>query len=131
MKSSRNRNWIGIGLLMGGLIMALAVYAQSVPQSFPQDNGPYKLDVKGYPKQLQKDYKIFSRKCGVCHSLARPLNTCMSPTQWKHYVDKMRHKPGSMIDKKQAEAIKAFLVYDQVHRKDKNPKKFFPALKVK
>ncbi len=36
-----------------------------------------------------------------------------------------------MIDNKQAQEIKSFLIYDQVHRKDKNPKKFYPPIVIK
>ncbi len=83
MNSKRIVEWTGAGLFLLGMIATLGLFAQSVPQSFPQDNGPYKLDVSGYPKQIQKDYKVFSHKCGICHSLARPLNTTMTTAQWK------------------------------------------------
>ena len=41
---------------------------------------------------------------------------------------RMMHKPNSGIDDKQGKEIFEFLVYDQINRKDKNPKAFFPAL---
>lgn len=130
-RKKRVLEWTGAALFVAGLVMTIGLFGQSVPQSFPQDNGPYKLDVSGYPKQIRKDYKVFSHKCGICHSLARPLNTTMTPAQWKQYVSKMQHKPGAMINNEQAREIKAFLIYDQIHRKDKNPKKFFPPIVVK
>ncbi len=108
---------------------AAAILAQSGDKiALPQDKGPDKIDVSGYPPQMQAAYKLFASKCSKCHTIARPINTMMTRPEWERYVKRMMHKPNSGISDKQGKEIFDFLVYDQVNRKDKNPKAFFPAL---
>ena len=114
--------------LAAGATLSLALLAQVGGPSLPQDKGPDKLNVSAYPKDIQKDYKIFREKCEQCHTLARPLNTSMSRDAWERYVKRMMHKPNSGISPEQGKKIFEFLVYDQENRKDKNPKEFYPAL---
>lgn len=84
------------------------------------DRGPKTIEVSKYPQEMQDTYKnVFSKKCSKCHSLGRPINTDKTPEDWDKYVDKMMKKPNSNIDKKSAEKIKQFLIYDQKNRKDK------------
>ena len=115
-------------------IMTLALFslplmvAQTSNVTLPQDKGPNKIDVSGYPAPLQKAYKLFSTKCSKCHTIARPLNTMMTRPEWERYVKRMMHKPNSGISDNQGKEIFEFLVYDQTNRKDKDPKAFFPAL---
>jgi hypothetical protein len=52
----------------------------------------------------------------------------MTRDEWERYVKRMMHKPNSGISSKQGKEIFDFLVYDQIHRKDKNPKAFYKAL---
>lgn len=94
----------------------------------PQDKGPDKINVSSYPPAMQKAYKQFANKCSKCHTLARPINTSMTRTGWERYVKRMMHKPNSGISNKHGKQIFEFLAYDQVHRKDKNPKAFHPTL---
>lgn len=115
--------------------MALILVAMGVPLAaqtsnvvLPQDKGPDKIDVAGYPAEMQSSYKLFSSKCSKCHTIARPLNTTMTRDEWERYVKRMMHKPNSGISDKQGKEIFDFLVYDQTNRKDKNPKAFFRAL---
>jgi hypothetical protein len=96
--------------------------------NLPQDKGPNKIDVSGYPAEMQSAYKLFSSKCSKCHTIARPINTMMTRDEWERYVKRMMHKPNSGIGDKQGKEIFDFLVFDQTQRKDKNPKAFFPAL---
>jgi len=102
--------------------------AQSSNVTLPQDKGPDKIDVSGYPAPMQKSYKTFAAKCSKCHTIARPINTMMTKPEWERYVKRMMHKPNSGISDAQGKDIFEFLVYDQVNRKDKNPKAFFAAL---
>lgn len=94
----------------------------------PQDKGPNKIDVSGYPPAMQAAYKLFATKCSKCHTIARPINTMMTRAEWERYVKRMMHKPNSGINEKQGKEIFEFVMYDQTTRKDKNPKAFFPAL---
>ncbi len=105
-----------------------ALLAQTPAVSLPQDKGPDKVDVKGYPPEIQQGYKTFASKCNQCHTLARAINTSMSKEDWERYVKRMMHKPNSGIDAAKGKEIYNFLAYDQENRKDKNPKAFFPAL---
>ncbi len=113
--------------LVAGAI-ALAAAAQTSNVVLPQDKGPDKIDVAGYPAQLQSAYKLFTKKCSKCHTPARPINTMMKRDEWERYVKRMMHKPNSGISDSQGKEIFEFLIYDQTERKDKNPKAFFPAL---
>jgi hypothetical protein len=115
-------------MLLTGLCAPLFVVAQTSNVTLPQDKGPDKIDVAGYPAELQKDYKLFAGKCSKCHTIARPINTMMKRDEWERYVKRMMHKPNSGISDKQGKDIFEFLIYDQTNRKDKNPKAFFPAL---
>ena len=110
------------------LLAPLALVAQTSNVVLPQDKGPDKIDVSAYPAQQQAAYKVFSTKCSKCHTIARPLNTMKKRDEWERYVKRMMHKPNSGINDSQGKQIFDFMVYDQVERKDKNPKAFFPAL---
>ena len=110
------------------LLAPLALVAQTSNVVLPQDKGPDKIDVSKYPAPQQAAYKVFATKCSKCHTIARPLNTMMKRDEWERYVKRMMHKPNSGINDSQGKQIFEFMVYDQVERKDKNPKAFFPAL---
>ncbi len=114
-------------ILLAGFC-GLALFSQQSNVVLPQDKGPNKIDVSGYPAEMQSAYKLFSGKCSKCHTIARPINTMMTRDEWERYVKRMMHKPNSGISDKQGKEIFEFLVYDQTNRKDKNPKAFFPAL---
>ncbi len=106
----------------------LLLLAQSSNVTLPQDKGPDKVNVSGYPAEQQKGYKVFVDKCSKCHTIARPINTSMSAPEWSRYVKRMMHKPNSGISDAQGKTIYEFLAYDQETRKDKNPSAFSKAL---
>ncbi|NCO36663.1 MAG: hypothetical protein AUJ92_19280 [Armatimonadetes bacterium CG2_30_59_28] len=116
----KSRIW-WIGILAIAVAMPRLVRAGGADNKYAKvDKGPKTIDVSKYPKEMQGIYKNdFSKKCSKCHTLARPINTNKKPDEWNKYVDKMMKKPNSGIDKKSAEKIKDFLVYDQKNRKDK------------
>lgn len=118
------KNIIRIMLVLTPLWLA----AQQSNVVLPQDKGPDKIDVSGYPAPMQSAYKLFAGKCSKCHTIARPINTMMKRDEWERYVKRMMHKPNSGISDSQGKEIFDFLVYDQTNRKDKNPSAFFPAL---
>ena len=116
-------------MMLGSCCIPLSVAGQSASNVvLPQDKGPDKVDVSAYPAETQKAYKLFSGKCSKCHTIARPINTMMKRDEWERYVKRMMHKPNSGISDSQGKQIFEFLAYDQIERKDKNPKAFFPAL---
>lgn len=50
--------------------------AKALQQPYANDFGPDKVDVSGYPADLQKAYNdVLLQKCTRCHSSARPLNS--------------------------------------------------------
>jgi len=110
------------------MLVPLGLLAQTSNIVLPQDKGPDKIDVSGYPAPTQAAYKVFSSKCSKCHTIARPINTMMKRDEWERYVKRMMHKPNSGISDNQGKEIFEFLLYDQTNRKDKDPKAFFPAL---
>lgn len=86
------------------------------------DLGPDTVDASKYPPDIQSYYKVFDKKCGNCHTLARPLNApYATPEEWNTYVNKMMRKPGAGMNKEQAKQIFKFLVYDSKVRKLSNP----------
>jgi hypothetical protein len=90
--------------------------------SFAADKGPSKIDPKvlaTYSPKAKAIYSLFRNKCSKCHTLARPLNTDLSPTKWEEYVKRMMSKPGSGINPSEAKQIWQFLVYDTAKRKTK------------
>ncbi len=115
-------------LILGLAGLWLAAVAQTSNVVLPQDKGPDKIDISAYPPEMQKDYKLFTGKCSKCHTIARPINTMMTRDEWERYVKRMMHKPNSGISDSQGKEIFDFLLYDQTHRKDKDPKAFFRAL---
>ena len=127
MNTSRLR-WLLAATLGIATCVGLTFIAMAANPKLPQDKGPDTLDVSSYPAEIQKDFKLFSKKCTKCHTLARPLNTTMTKDEWKRYVKRMMHKPNSGISGKDGKKIFDFLVYDQANRKDKDPKAFYKAL---
>ena len=68
------------------------------------------LDVSSLPEEHRADYELFAQRCSKCHSLARPLdNGHIEDRFWEHYVDRMRHMPGSGISPEEATQILRFL----------------------
>jgi hypothetical protein len=116
--------------MFAGFAFSLVLNAQS-GVTLPPDNGPSRVDVSAYPAETQKDYKVFVAKCSKCHTIARPINTLMTWIEWERYVQRMMHKPNSGISENDARAIYNFLRYDEITRKDPNPKAFFRALSDK
>ncbi len=85
------------------------------------DRGPDKIDGKvlaTYPKEMQRIYnELFSKRCSRCHTLARPINVTLIPSEWEVYVKRMMRKPGSGIKPQEAKQIWEFLVYDTAKRR--------------
>jgi mono/diheme cytochrome c family protein len=89
---------------------------------FTQNREKLKIDISGYPAETQKGYRVFSDKCGECHTLDTSLKPTLAPSQmqakaWKAIIKKMQDKASSHISDKDVETILAFLDYDQAHRK--------------
>lgn len=111
------------------LFSTLAYSAKKIV--LPADKGPKTINISKYPKDIQNAYYLFSKKCSQCHTLARPLNTTMAIAKWDQYTNRMMHKPNSKINEKDRQIILSFLKYDQINRKDKNPKKFCKPVTIK
>jgi hypothetical protein len=90
-------------------------------KTFTADKGPARIEghvLASYPKAMQDTYeKTFSKRCSKCHTLARPINTELTPTKWEEYVKKMMRKPGSGVKGEDAKRIWEFLVFDTAKRK--------------
>lgn len=95
------------------------------PRIAAYDKGPATVDVSKYPPEIQDDYKLFSKKCTHCHTLARPINSDYAlPDEWSRYVKRMMRKPDSQISTDDAKKIYDFLVYDsKIRKKDLYEKK--------
>lgn len=118
-------------LVTVALVLAAAsvvAWAKTKGVVLPQDTGPDKIDVSTYTPEMQSSYKVFTKTCSKCHTLARPVNTSMTASYWAHYVGVMVDKSPKPISMEDARKIYEFLVYDQEARKDKDPKDFFPPL---
>ncbi len=126
----RRRIWRSRTMLVLGAAGLLTIGAWAVGKHLvlPQDTGPDSVDVSKYPADQQANYKIFKSRCSKCHTLARPLNTTMTPDYWAHYVGIMVDKSPDKFEPGDARHIYEFLAYDQQARKDKDPKPFYPPL---
>ncbi len=88
------------------------------PRILAYDKGPAKVDVSKYPKDMQERYKVFARKCGNCHTLARPINSdFVLDEEWERYVKRMMRKSGTLISPDEGKQIYEFLSYDSKTRK--------------
>ena len=82
------------------------------------DKGPAKIDVSSYPPELQQAYQVFTKKCGVCHTVARAINIdFVLESDWEADVNDMTARSGKMIKPDEAKQIYDFLVYDSKVRK--------------
>lgn len=120
----KSLQWITLAFFSVPFLLA----AQSANIVLPQDKGPATINVSSYPPAQQQAYKLFVQKCSQCHTIARPINTTMTTTEWEMYVKRMMHKPNSGITNSQGKEIFEFLAYDQKIRKDKDPSKFYKKL---
>ena len=114
--------WLAAAVLLTSACAALADEAQLDPETKARieryEKGPATIDVSGYPKGIQENYKVFREKCTLCHQLSRPVNSdYVLPDEWSRYVKRMMYKPGSNITANSAKKIYSFLVYDSSVRK--------------
>ncbi len=92
-------------------------------KEFAADKGPDKIDVSGFPKDVQENYAVFASKCSKCHTLARPINTNLTAAEWKMYVKRMMNKPDSGVSPDQGKLIYQFLKFWQDEKDKKTPPK--------
>jgi cytochrome c5 len=126
-----------LGLAIG-VLTAAASFAAPAPERFTPkqreavfafDLGADQLDVSGYPREEQENYRVFSAVCSRCHTLARPINSPLAArADWKRYVQRMHVRSKDQSDKtfskEQARSIVEFLAYDSNVRKVKNKATF-------
>jgi hypothetical protein len=71
MQTGRAASFLSLALLWGP-----GAWAARQSVLYPSDLGPAKVDVSGYPMQMQRIYReLLPGKCMACHSLARALNS--------------------------------------------------------
>ena len=101
---------------------------EQLAAKFPNDLGPAKVDVSGYPPKIQEGYKDFLSVCSSCHTTARPLNAPYKTAyDWGRFVHRMHVKiesRGAILDDELAKQIVDFLVYDSKVRKIGREKEF-------
>lgn len=96
--------------------------AKELQSLYYADLGPPAIDVSGYPQDQKARYRLFSRVCSRCHTLARAVNAPMtSRTAWELYVFGMRLRGrlggGAGFSGDEGRRIVDFLVYDSKARK--------------
>jgi len=125
-------------LVLAGAVLAAGAWAASEPSRFTDkqlearfsyDLGADSVDVSGYPKAQQENYKVFSEVCSRCHTLARPINSPLaSRADWKRFIARMhartKNMAGADFTKEQAKAVVDFLAYDSGIRKVREKKSF-------
>lgn len=108
---------------MGALAFATLTAEQEPPldpRVAAYDKGPAKIDVSKYPPEIKAAYKVFTAKCGKCHTLARAVNCeFVLEDEWERYVKRMMRKAGTYITPDEGKQIFEFAVYDaKVRKKD-------------
>ncbi len=119
------KTWMKAAAVLFAATAALAAgkYTQQQLQArFYYDLGPDTIDVSGYPKAQQDNYKVFARTCSKCHTLARPISAPeTSRYDWERFIKRMhariKNKLGADFSDAQAKTILSFLVYDSRVRK--------------
>jgi cytochrome c5 len=88
------------------------------PRILAYDKGPAKIDVSKYPDDMKAGYKVFTTKCGKCHTPARAINCEFAlEDEWERYIKRMMRKAGTFISPDQGKQIFEFVVYDSKIRK--------------
>lgn len=92
---------------------------QTKAASDQMEAGPATIDVSAYPKAAQDSYLLFTEKCAQCHHLNHTINSDhhVLPDEWEEIVSRMWRKPGSNMNKTEAEKIVEFLTYDSSVRR--------------
>lgn len=94
------------------LLIALAALALAPGCTGHEARRGDRVDVSGFPLEIQDAYRVFAFRCSRCHTLARPLNARIDdPEHWVRYVRRMRRQSGSGIDAQNSEVILKFLLY--------------------
>jgi len=135
MSSSRKFVSFGAIVLVAGMIGSSNA-AEQPPDSTAikahlktLDSGPKTIDVSKYPDDQKAAYKVFSKKCSQCHTIARPINSdFILPAQWERYIKRMMYKPNSGVGEADGKKIYRFLVYDASVRKHEAMNKALAAL---
>ena len=106
-------------LALVGLVRAgRAQDAPLDPRILAYDKGPAKIDVSKYPADMQQRYKVFTKKCSNCHTIARAINSdYVMDDEWERYVKRMMRKGGTLISPDEGKQIYEFLVFDSKIRK--------------
>jgi hypothetical protein len=109
----------------GNALRTVEAQQPLAPRIAAADKGPSKIDVSSYPPELQKAYQVFSKKCGLCHSVARVINSdYVLEGDWEADVHDMTVRAGKLITATDAQQIYEFLVYDsKIRKKDLYEKK--------
>jgi len=117
---------------IGALVPALAEEADSTAIKAhlkALDSGPKSIDVAKYPAEQKTGYKLLTKKCSKCHTIARPINSeFVLPAQWQRYIKRMMFKPNSQMSDADGKRIFQFLVYDASVRKRELLKKALSGL---
>jgi hypothetical protein len=124
MKSCWSLRWLVV-IFANACLGVLTAQAGEAPMtsmkmgSTQMEAGPATIDVSAYPKAGQDSYPLFTEKCAQCHHLNHTINSDHHalPDEWESIVNRMRRKPGSNINKTEAEQIVEFLTYDSSVRK--------------
>lgn len=106
-------------LAVVGLVRAVRAQEEPVdPRILAYDKGPAKIDVSKYPADMQARYKVFTKKCSNCHTIARAINSEFAlDDEWERYVKRMMRKAGTLIGPDEGKQIYEFLTYDSKIRK--------------
>lgn len=108
-----------------GIALVVFLAAGARPQQEPlgpriaaYDKGPAKIDVSKYPPEMKARYKLFTEKCGKCHTVARAINCdFVLEDEWERYIKRMMNKAGSFISPAEGKQIFEFVAYDSKTRK--------------
>ena len=128
---------LGLGLLLWASAASAAAPEKPAERftdkqreaQFYFDLGSDSIDVSGYPKDQQANYKVFAEVCSKCHTLARPINApLVGRADWKRFIARMHVRSKISSDKtftkEQAKSVVDFLAYDSDVRKVKNKPAF-------
>lgn len=125
-----NRSGLSIGSMVVGAVLWVGAPTASwgltdaeAKAVYPADLGPATIDVSAYPPEQKASYGLFLRKCSICHTPARAINSpLVHYKDWEHYSALMmaRHRDRFNVErwpKAELERISRFLAFDAKIRK--------------
>ena len=107
MRSIHWLHWLRAWPLWGGLLTLSGC-----------GSPPNRIDVSGYPPDMQARYDLLEKRCTRCHELERPINANPGEGGWPKFVRRMARHPAAGISVEEQKEIAIFLEFYAARRRE-------------